>query len=207
MKKTVDLEAISIIENDLRHYGADQHWFKNKLHSMSGCGPTTAALITMYMAVAFPQCAPLYAYAQPVRKDDFIAHMTNVREYVRPGAMGLTDSAYFASSTAQFAKGKGVNLASEILPRSLGYKEVFEAIKNAVDNKLMPALLILRNPSIELDDFTWHWMAVTGYDDEKQSIFVSTYSKEFELLFEHVWIQRKPYQADVVILFPQASAD
>lgn len=204
MKKTVDFEAISIIENDLRHYGADQHWFRNKLHGMSGCGPTTAALITMYMAITFPECAPLYRYAQPVKKDDFIAHMSEVREYVRPGAMGLTDAAYFASSTAEFAETKGVRLKSDVLPREPGAAEIFEEIKNAIDLKLMPALLILRNPSVELDDFTWHWMAVTGYDDEKGSIFVSTYSKEYELIFERVWIQRKPYQADVVILYPDS---
>lgn len=203
MKKTVDLEAISIIENDLRHYGADQHWFRNKLHGMSGCGPTTAALITMYMAVSFAPCAALYPYGQPVKKDDFITHMSEVREYVRPGAMGLTDASFFASSTREFAKSKGVELKSEILSRSLGHTEAFEAIKIAIDKKLMPALLILRNPSIELDDFTWHWMAVTGYDDEQGSIFVSTYSKEFELVFERVWIQRKPYQADLVILYPE----
>jgi hypothetical protein len=203
MIKTVDLEAISIIEDGLRHYGADQYWFKNKLHGMSGCGPTTAALITMYMAVTFQQCAALYPYGQPVKKDEFIHHMTEVREYVKPGAMGLTDPTFFAQSTVEFAKNKGVELRFEILSRSISHIEAFNRIKEAVDNRLLPALLILRNPVKELDDFTWHWMAVTGYDDGKESIFVSTYSKEYELRFESVWIQYKPYEADIVIFYPQ----
>jgi hypothetical protein len=85
--------------------------------------------------------------------------------------------------------------------------EVFEEIKKAIDEALMPALLILRNPSEELDDFTWHWMAVTGYDDVKGSVYVSTYAKEYELVFERVWVQYKPYQADIVILYPGENGD
>lgn len=202
MKKTLDLGIISIIENDIRHYGADQHWYKNKLHSMSGCGPTTAALITMYMAVAFPSCSALYGYTLPASKSEFISHMDSVREFVKPGAMGLTDAGFFASSTEKYAKTRGVTLHSRIASRRSGYAEVFEEIKKAIDEALMPALLILRNPSEELDDFTWHWMAVTGYDDIKGSVFVSTYAKEYELVFERVWVQYKPYRADVVFLYP-----
>lgn len=202
MKKILDSGTISIIENDIRHYGADQHWYKNKLHSMSGCGPTTAALITMYMAIAFPSCLALYGYSLPASKDEFISHMDSIREFVKPGAMGLTDAGFFASSTKEFAKERGVELKSRILPRESGHAETFEEIKKAIDGALMPALLILRNPSPELDEFTWHWMAVTGYDDTKGSVFVSTYAKEYELIFERVWVQYKPYQADVVILYP-----
>lgn len=203
MKKTLNADTLSIIENDMRHYGADQHWYRNKLHSMSGCGPTTAALITMYMAAAFPACSALYAYSLPASKDEFISHMDSVRKFVRPGAMGLTDAGFFASSTKEFAKTKGVYLGCRILSRGSAYQEAFKEIKKAIDEAFMPALLILRNPSEELDDFTWHWMAVTGYDDLKESIYVSTYANEYELIFKRVWVQYKPYQADVVILYPE----
>lgn len=202
MKKTLDIEAISIFEQDIRHYGPDQHWYKNKLHGLSGCGPTTAALITMYMAAVFPACSPLYRYGAPASKSDFIAHMDNIREFVKPGAMGLTDPHYFASSTEGFARSKGVVLNASVLPSGISCTEAFDEIKKAIDAGLMPALLILRNPSKELDDFTWHWMAVTGYDDDDVSVFISTYGKEFELGFERVWVQYKPYSADVVIFYP-----
>ncbi len=202
MKRTLDADTVSIIENDIRHYGADQYWYKNKLHGISGCGPVTAALITMYMAAAFPSCAKLYALHLPAKKDEFISHMDSVRKFVKPSAMGLTDAGFFASSTKEFAKTKGVYLGSRVLPRAAAHNEAFEEIKKAIDEALMPALLILRNPSEELDEFTWHWMAVTGYDDLKESVLVSTYAREYELSFERAWVQYKPYQADVVILFP-----
>ena len=106
--------------------------------------------------------------------------------------MGLTDAGYFASSTAEFALRRGVELNYNIIPNEFGGGEAFETVKKAIDLKLLPALLILRNPSVELDDFTWHWMAVTGYDDEKKTIFVSTYAKEYEITFSRAWVQYRP---------------
>lgn len=202
MKKTIDLSLINIWEDKAVYYGADQHWFKNKLHGMSGCGPTTSAMITMYMAAAFPSCSKLYGYGSPVQKSEFVSHMSEVREFVKPGAMGLTDAGYFASSTIDFAKDRGVSLQSAILSNDLESRDAFDKVKNATDDGLMPALLILRNPSVELDDFTWHWMAVTGYDEENDTIFVSTYAREYEIIFARAWVQYKPYHADVVIFSP-----
>ena len=80
MKKTIDLSLINIWEDETAYYGADQHWFKSRLHGMSGCGPTTSAMITMYMAEAFPSCSKLYDYHFPVRKEEFVAHMAQVRD-------------------------------------------------------------------------------------------------------------------------------
>lgn len=199
MKKELDTGAVNIWENATPHYGADQHWYKNKFQGMSGCGPTTSALITMYLAAEFPSCSGLYKYTFPAKKDEFVLHMAEVREFVKPGAMGLTDAGYFASSTACFAQKRGVNLRYDILPNDMDNEAAYIYVKKALDEKLMPALLILRNPSVELDDFTWHWMAITGYDDEKSSVFISTYAKKYELVFSRVWVQYRPYRADVVI--------
>ena len=203
MKKTLDRNAITVWEGEKAHYGADQHWYKNRFEGMSGCGPTTAAMITMYLARVFPDCSGLYGYTFPAKKDEFALHMAEVREFVKPGAMGLTDAGYFASGTAAFARERGVGLGFCILPNGAGAAEAFGEVKKAVDEGLMPALLILRNPSVELDDFTWHWMAVTGYDGEKDTVFVSTYANEYEFGFSRVWVQYKPYHADVVIFYPR----
>ena len=202
MKKTIDLDAICILDGNNEYYGADQHWFVNKLHGMSGCGPTTAALITMYMAAVFSSCGPLYRYGLPARRDEFTAHMDEVRKFVRPGTMGLTDAGYFASSTSEFAESRGVVITSVRLPLGLTADEAFEKIRKAIDQRYVPALLILKNPSPDIDDFTWHWMAVTGYDDTDGCIFVSSYAKEYGLNFNKVWIQEKPYHADLVYFIP-----
>ncbi len=139
-----------------------QSWYEKKWHRISGCGPTTAALITMYMASAFPKsCAPLYPYALPAIKSDFIVHMNEVREFVKPGGMGLTSTTFFAERTVAFAQSKGVKLQSYIVHTNLNAQNAFGFLQEAVKEQYMPALLILKNPFKELSDFHWHWMAVT----------------------------------------------
>lgn len=203
MIKKLDEELISICEDDTRYYGASQYWFRKKLHGLSGCGPATSALILRYMAEAFKEkCGALYEHKTPAIKEDFVGFMQDVREYVKPGVGGLTDPDFFTSATIEFAKTKGVELKTQNISRSLSAGVAFGFITRTIGEGYMPALLILRNPSRELDEFTWHWMGVTGYDDEKGTIFITTYGEEYELVFDAVWNQEKPYRANCVYFFP-----
>ncbi len=203
MIQTIDRQKVQIFDGDTAFFGADQQWFPKRWHSVSGCGPTTAALITMYMAQVFAEsCAPLYPYPFPADKADFTAHMSEVRKFVKPGLMGLKSTAAFASGTAAFAKDRGVEIVPQVVQSSLNMQNAFGFIQKALEQRYMPALLILKNPSRELRDFHWHWMAVTGCDTDKQSVLVSTYGKEFELPFELVWQQQKPYEAGCVYFYP-----
>lgn len=203
MKQTIELDAVRILDGNTTYFGADQSWYPNRWHNVSGCGPTTAALITMYMAQVFSAtCAPLYPYARPANKDDFTAHMGEVRSFLKPGCMGLKSTAQFASGTSAYAKSKGVNIVPFIVNRSLDMCNAFGFIQKAVEERYMSALMILRNPFKALSDFHWHWMAVTGCDTEKKSVFVSTRGAEFELPFELVWQQQKPYETGIVYFYP-----
>lgn len=203
MKQTIERQKVLIYDGNTEYFGADQQWFPKRWDSVSGCGPTTAALITMYMAQAFADtCAPLYPHPFPAAKADFTAHMIEVREFVKPGLMGLKSPSAFASGTVAFAKSRGVNIVSQVVQRSLNMQNAFGFIQKALEQMYMPALLILKNPSVELLDFHWHWMAVTGCDPDKKSVCVSTYGKEFELPFELVWQQQKPCEAGCVYFYP-----
>jgi hypothetical protein len=202
MIKKLDTELIHICEGDTRHYGANQYWFKNKIHGLSGCGPSTAALILRYMAEAFAEkFGALYEHKMPSEKDDFVKFMQSVREFVKPGLTGLTNHLFFASATIAFALKKGVKLKMRNVSVHFSCGVAFGVIARAIDKRYMPALLIMRNPSPALEEFTWHWMAITGYDDEKKTIFVSTYGEEYELAFKDVWNQNEPYRANCVYFF------
>ncbi len=204
MIKKLDTKLIHICEGDTRYYGASQYWFKKKIHGLSGCGPATAALILRYMAEAFEEtCGALYEHEMPAAKEDFVGFMQDVREFVKPGIKGLTDHKFFASSTIAFAQTRGVKLRMQNVSVSLSAGVAFGFIARAIDEGYMPALLIMRNPSKALDEFTWHWMGITGYDDDKMTIFISTYGEEYELAFEDVWNQNKPYRANCVYFFPE----
>ena len=204
MKSFIDTNLIRIADGTTEYFGADQEWFSAHWHRISGCGPATAALMTMYMAAAFPDtCAALYRSALPAGKDDFVVHMAEVREYVTPGAMGLTDPKEFAHDVLEFAQHRGVRLVAQQIMPSLSAGVAFGFFKQALRHRYLPALLLLRNPSPELDDFTWHWMAAVGCDDEKRTLTVSTYGKRHEIDFDRAWVQNKPYRASGVYFYPK----
>ncbi len=204
MINTINKKMITIDDGGDGVIAGDQKWFRKLSHSISGCGPTTAALILVYMASVFPdKCRALYPYELPAKKDDFTAFMGAVREYVKPGLQGLTDAKFFASSTVEFAKSMGVGITGITVSPGYSVGVAFGYIKKALEEGYLPALLILRNPAKELDYFTWHWMAITGCDDEKKTIFIATNGEEHELAFEKVWQQHKPYHAACVYFYPQ----
>ena len=205
MVKKLDIKHYGIDERGTCRIGPSQYWFVRKTQGINGCGPTTAAQVTQYLASAFPDtCAALYAHPQPPVKDEIISHMSAVRQHVRPGLMGLTDHKYFMQAVVDFAKSRGVSLRSQNISASHSAGVAYGFIRRTIDQGYMPALMILRNPHREIDDFTWHWMAVTGYDEVAGTIFISTYAKEYELDFGHVWHQTGPYRANCVYFFPQA---
>jgi len=204
MKYAIDTSLIRIADGKTEYYGADQEWFRTHWERLSGCGPATAALMTLYMAAAFPECcAGLYPYALPAQKDDFAAHMAQVREFVKPGLMELTDPRQFARETLEFAETRGGGIIAQQIHHSLSAGVAFGFFRQALRHGYLPALLLLRNPSPELDDFTWHWMAVTGCDDEARTLTVSTYGREYEIAFDRAWVQQKPYYAAGVYFYPR----
>ncbi len=203
MEITIDTRLICIEEGEKTHYGADQHWYASQRHRMSGCGPTTAALMTMFMAAAYPeQCASLYPHPLPAKRADFAEHMAQVREFVKPGLMGLTDPKEFARGVLAFAEQCGAEILAQQISPKFSKGVAFGFFREALRHGYLPALLMLRNPTPELDEFTWHWMAVTGCDDEKRTLTISTYGQRYDLPFDGVWIQDKPYFAAGVYFYP-----
>lgn len=203
METTADTRLIRIADANIEYFGADQYWFSSHWQRESGCGPATAALIAMHLAAAFPQsCAALYPYPLPAQKSDFTAHMREVRKFVKPGFMGLTDPKKFADGVLKFAGQRGVKLAAQQIRPKLSSGVAFGFFKQALRHGYLPALLILRNPAKELDELTWHWMAAVGCDDETRTLTVSTYGRRVDIPFDSAWIQQKPYFAAGVYFYP-----
>ncbi len=182
----VQLELTCVYDNEKLHLGGDQHWYKAKFHSLSGCGPTTAATILVYLAENFECCRNLYAYKFSAKKEDFIRHMDEVRDYVKPGINGLTSKTYFACELRRFAQTRDIQIKTKLINKNFNVDEAYEKIKVSIDKGFPLALLILRNPEPSLEELTWHWMVVIGYKDENK-ILVSTWGKIYELSFKKVW--------------------
>ena len=77
-----------IIEDSIKYYGGSQEWYSSFWKRMAGCGPTTAATITMYEQ-RIKNLSKIY------NKQEFINLMENMWNYVTPRARGLNKIEYF----------------------------------------------------------------------------------------------------------------
>jgi hypothetical protein len=194
-----DLEEINLIIQDIEatHYGANQYWYPKKMHQLSGCGPVAAANITAYLAKTFPdKYSSLYTYKDIFNKKDFIDHMVEVRKYVKPGMMGLTSVEQFSDNVLAFSEKKGVSLVPHILHEDANLQEALVFINQALLLKLPVAILVLKHPLKEMEDYEWHWMTIThlklNAEDTKPYISVSTYGELREINLELLWNSRRP---------------
>lgn len=198
MNNKNEIKTIEIYDGDSVFYGANQYWYKKKLSAISGCGPTTASVAMAYLAAQNDACRNLYPYDMPFKKDEFLDYMEDVRLAIKPKFGPMTDPDDFCQKCVDYAKDKSVDISYEVMDKSQTTDEVFEKIAQLVDNGILPALLILRNPHKEIDEYTWHWMTVTGYVRDKKELIIATYGTRVKMDFTKAWNNNRPYVTDVV---------
>ncbi|GFP76814.1 hypothetical protein [Clostridium fungisolvens] len=188
---------LSVYDSDNIHYGGSQYWFPKKTHQLSGCGPVAAANITAYLSTLAPdKFSKLYPYKDIINKQDFIDHMIEVRKFVVPGMFGLTSVTQFSDNILAFCESRGVSLVPHILDEQANMQEAMDFILEALHLKLPLAILVLKHPVKELEDYTWHWMTITNLRFEpknnKYYISVSTYGEFHEIDLDLLWNNRRP---------------
>lgn len=199
------LDFIQVKDRFEVYSGANQYWVPNKFHALSGCGPTTASEILAYLAFAYPEeCGNAYEYdIHTLNRKDFVPYITSVREFVKPGFKGLTDINFYERQLIAYAQTRGVSLGSKQINREMDAVSAFEEVATVIDKGLPLALLILRNPYPDIDDYTWHWMTVVGYDRRTMSLIITTHGRQHALDFEHVWHQQGSYYSGIVYFWPK----
>ena len=197
--KYTPLEEIkfSIYDSEISYYGGSQNWFPKKFNKISGCGPVAAANITAYLSQTFPdKYSALYPYNGTINKKDFINHMVEIRKYVKPGIFGLTSVAQFADNVLAFSKSRGLSLVPHILDdKSASIQDAINFILEALSQKLPLAILVLKHPVKEFEEYTWHWMTIMDLklssEDNIYYISVSTYGEHREINLDLLWNKRR----------------
>ena len=186
-----------IYDSETSYYGGNQYWFPKRLHQLSGCGPVVAANITAYLSQTFPdKFNALYPYDGIINKKDFIEHMVNIRKFIKPGIFGLTSVHQFCDNVLAFSKKRGVSLLPHILAdNASSIKDAINFIYQALSQRLPIAILVLKHPIKEFEEYTWHWMTITALKlDSKDNIYnlsVSSYGEHREINLNLLWNQRR----------------
>jgi hypothetical protein len=157
--------------------GGDQEWYGSWWRRMSGCGPTTAANVVLYLTNARADAdaggLPAGERADRIReKQDFIRLMNLIWKYVTPGRGGVNSTTKLRQGVAGYSAAKGLKLRTEALDIAAESADrpplasVIAFIRGGLERNLPVAFLNLHN-GLELQLDRWHWVTVTGieYDE------------------------------------------
>ncbi len=201
------LDFIKIKDGRQDTLGANQYWFNQKFAALSGCGPTTASEILAYLAKKYPNTMRgIHAEATgELERKTFVQFMQAVREFVKPGMMGLTDIDFYTRETLNYAQSRGIALSAKQIDTRLGDQAAFRHVADTIDAGLPLALLILTNPHPDIREYTWHWMTVIGYDRDDETIIVATHGRPHVLRFENVWVNGGGHKTGIVYFWPKGA--
>jgi len=153
-------------------YGGQQQWYNDSWRRSAGCGPTTAATITMYQ-----QCLKnktVYDYPQ------FVQLMNTLWTYITPGTYGVDTIERFVQGYQDFLRTQTIHLYSHMLkfnPQDNvkpDNKQTFSFLKRALENQCAVAFLNLDHGQ-ESRLESWHWVTLVGVNfDESHDELTAT---------------------------------
>lgn len=189
ISKIIDDEYfLKIYDGNKIYYGGNQAWFDKKNLINRGCGIVAAANITAYMSKEFDVKENLYSY-ETFSKSNFIKHMYDINEYIRPTIIGVPTLKVFSKGIEDFAKSRGIQIKANWESDKIEKEDFAEYIKSGLNSNLPVAYLQYYNS--KKMKYNWHWMTITKYykniKNGSTSIVVSTWGEKRVLNFDALW--------------------
>lgn len=178
VSKTILNEDIFNIKDDKTnkiYYGCDQEWFTSEWQRLSGCGPTTASNIVLYLN---HKSNILGLEKTFDNKDDCLSLMQEVWEYVTPTIKGVHTTELFYKSLQTYFKHKNINTVYNFIniPKGKSLRpdlyEIINFIEIAFSKDVPVAFLNLSNGKEKNLD-PWHWVTVISIDYTEDKNFAS----------------------------------
>ncbi len=170
-----NLELLKFIDesNDNIYFGCDQEWYPTEWQKKSGCGPTTACNILLYLKF-------LNFSEKKLKKDNSkafaLSQMQEVWRYITPTEQGIPTTKIFCHDIDDYYKSKGLKATcySFEIPKEKylrpGFADVIEFIEKAMLADSPVAFLNLCNGEVHSLD-SWHWVSIVSLEfNEKDNV-------------------------------------
>lgn len=173
--KNKELLKIEDETNQKILYGSNQEWYGKWWQRMSGCGPSTAANILLYLNRACNH----ETYCPCLSKKECLDLMNEVWGYVKPGFGGVSSTGMLCKGFQKYLQYKnlGIRLESLDIPKKKALRpnirQMIDFISKSLQMDAPVAFLNLENGKIrELD--SWHWVTIISieYDMDTDSAFI-----------------------------------
>lgn len=156
------------------YYGCNQEWFGSSWQRQSGCGPSVASNILMYLhgskAIQLPQ--------EVNNRDDCIKFMEEVWNHVTPTERGVNTLELFCNGVKKYLHTQGYDLEcfSLEIPNKRterpSLNTVVEFIAKGLQSESPVAFLNLSNGMVANLD-RWHWVTIVGLEADHDNGRVS----------------------------------
>ena len=187
-------------------FGGDQNRLATYFQRLGGCGAVTAADLSIYLSRRFPALRGLYPGPDgPLTQTEYQAFFETVKPFLHPRIGGIARLKQYTDGFADYAASRGVSVAFETLPGGAPVEQAEAFVRRAIDRGLCPAFLLLLHDDPALDDITWHWFLLTGYEDTPAGMQVAyaTWGKRHVLSLPHLWNTGHPGQGGLVVIKPK----
>jgi hypothetical protein len=169
-------EWLQIDKDNQKLYGYDQDWYGTSFQRASGCGPTTAAMLLLYLNMRETGSLPY--------RNDSIAAITKaleaVWEFVTPGWMGLSSTGKFCRGVTAFLRHHRLGWQCHELSLSAfrskrqSLLQVVSFLEDGIASDCPIAFLNLHKGKVTALE-SWHWIVLVSLAyDESQSRYLAT---------------------------------
>ncbi len=171
-------------------YGGNQDWFPTFMMRIGGCGAETACDSCVYFAIHRGLTKLVPENPMTLSRDNYVQFAYKMKPYLSPRAAGINRLEIYMDGFAQYLQDCGeTQLSMSPLHGTASYEEAKEAILHQIDHGYPVPTLLLNHHNKKLQDYTWHWFLINGYDDTDNAFQVKavTYSKYAWLDLGELW--------------------
>ena len=157
----------TVDQSGLEYFGCDQNWYTSKWQKMSGCGPSTASTLLLYLQKSGRIDLPIHVLEQK----DCALLMEDVWSHVNPTQNGIYLVEQFCAGIQSFAHSHGFELDCHSLdiPESIesrsGLADAVAFIIRGLAQDCPIAFLNLSNGAVSnLEE--WHWVTIVALETD-----------------------------------------
>lgn len=165
LKKLENIHAVD--RSGLEYFGCDQNWYASEWQKISGCGPSTASTVLLYLQKSGRINLPI----QVMEQKDCALLMEAVWSHVTPTPNGIYLVEQFCSGIRSFAQAHGfsLNCHSLDIPENKADRpdlaNVVAFIAQGLDQDSPIAFLNLGRGDVNnLEE--WHWVTIVALEKD-----------------------------------------
>jgi hypothetical protein len=156
-------------------YGGDQEWFGRWRQRLAGCAPVSGANLAAYYELGIRPDGGMSDGRRVYTFDSFLDKMNVLWGYMTPGFNGFPYMWKYIEKFRQFAADNGAQAESSNFNGWHSPGEAVSFVRGALEEGNPAVMLVLSHKAPEMKENTWHWMTVTGLDDERNRVIISNY--------------------------------